>query len=226
VVGKGFDNVVHFNSKTSGLYHQSLNLLLKEPCLLPATDFRTRRDDGAYAWANFEKTAPNQDGNYLVSCIGIDLELLAESADGREGVTRAEAARDHGFSGGVNDLLVEFTTGLKLDVEGNHACTITCRTAKSRSRAKKWLDGQGGGATGTSSTGRVIRKREPARKLSYGAAVLGDDARGEAEAGATTLGRKTGKHEFVLVFRERCRDRFLPQRFSHFLSRWRHDWKR
>jgi hypothetical protein len=139
VVGKGFDNVVHFNSKTAGLYHQSLNLLLKEPCLLPATDFPTRRDDGAYAWANFEKTAPNQDGNYLMSCIGIDLELLAESADGREGVTWAEAARDHGFSGGVNDLLVEFTTGLKLDVEGNHACTITCRTAKSRSKSKEMV---------------------------------------------------------------------------------------
>jgi hypothetical protein len=142
VVGKGFDNVVHFNSETFGLYHESLNLLLEEPCFLLATDFRTRSDNGAYAGTNFEKTGRNQGGDYLVSRIGIDLELLAESADGGEGVSRAEAARYHGFSGGVNDLLVELTAGLKLDVEGNHACTITSRTAKSRARAKKWSDGQ------------------------------------------------------------------------------------
>ena len=142
MVGKGFDNLVHFNSETFGLYHESFNLLLEEPCFLLATDFRTRSDNSAYAGANFEKTARDQGGNYLVSGIGIDLELLAESADGGEVVTMAEAARHHGFSGGVNDLLVELTAGLKLDVEGNHACTITCRTAKSRSRAKKWSDVQ------------------------------------------------------------------------------------
>jgi len=166
VVGKGFDNLVHFNSETFGLYHESLNLLLEEPCFLFATDFRARSDNGAYARANFEKTACDQGSNYFVGGIGIDLEVLAESADGREGVTLAEAARHHGFSGSVNDLLVELTAGLKLDVEGNHACTITCRTAKSRSRSKEVVRRSARQGDGTSAAGRVIRKREPAGKLS------------------------------------------------------------
>jgi hypothetical protein len=37
---------------------------------------------------------------------------------------------------------VELTAGLKLDVEGNPACTTTSRTAKSRAGAEKWSDGQ------------------------------------------------------------------------------------
>ena len=102
----------------------------------------------------------------MVGGIGIDLEVLAESADGREGVTLAEAARHHGFSGSVNDLLVELTAGLKLDVEGNHACTITCRTAKSRSRSKEVVRRSARQGDGTSAAGRVIRKRKPAAKLS------------------------------------------------------------
>ena len=154
MVGKGFDNLVHFNSETFGLYHKTLNLLLEEPCFLLATDFRASSDNGTYAGSNFQKTARDQGGNDLVSGIGIDFEVLAESADGREGVTMAEAARHHGFSGGVNDLLVELTAGLKLDVEGNHACTITCRTAKSRFSARKRGSGQTvseAEATGTSA---------------------------------------------------------------------------
>ena len=59
--------------------------------------------------------------------VRIDFEFAAEDTDRRKIVARTESARDDGFGGSVDDLLVQRRARSEIDVERNHLVCINYR---------------------------------------------------------------------------------------------------
>jgi hypothetical protein len=112
VFGDGFLHVLKIDAEALAFDDEFLELLFEE---IGSFGFRGRRalgNNGDRARANFEEARVGETGDYFVGGVGINLELSAEGADGREFVTGTELARDDGFGGSVDNLLVDGSAGL------------------------------------------------------------------------------------------------------------------
>ena len=118
--GDGFLHVLKIDAEAFTFDDQFLELLFEEICSFGFGRGRALGDNGHRTGANFEETGVGKTGDYFVRGVGIDLELFAEGTDGREFVTGTELARDDGFGGSVDNLLVDGSAGLELHVKRNH----------------------------------------------------------------------------------------------------------
>jgi hypothetical protein len=81
---------------------------------------------------NLEDAFGDQLDDYLVGRVWIDFQGFAEFANRRKRITWTHLAGDHGFFGGVDDLLVEGEAGFERDAEGDHLCIMTASTVKGK----------------------------------------------------------------------------------------------
>ena len=116
----GFLHVLKIDAEALAFDDKFLELLFEKICSFGFGGRRTLGDNGDRAGANLEEASVGKTGDYFVGGIGIDLELSAEGADGRKFVARTELARDDGFGGSVDNLLVDGSAGLELHVKRNH----------------------------------------------------------------------------------------------------------
>jgi hypothetical protein len=116
----GFLHVLKIDAEALAFHDEFLELLFEEICSFGFRGRRALGNNGDRARANFEEASVGETGDYFVGGVGIDLELFAEGADGREFVTGTELARDDGFGGSVDNLLVDGSAGLELHVKRNH----------------------------------------------------------------------------------------------------------
>ena len=87
---------------------------------------------GAASGMHLKKSIGDQLRHDLVSRVGIDLQFLAESADGRKAVARAHLAHNDRLLGRVHDLLIDRYSGLEVQPDSYHACTISRHTHKGK----------------------------------------------------------------------------------------------
>ena len=94
VFGDGFLHVLKADAEALAFDDEFLELPFEE---IGSFGFRGRRALGNScdrARADFEKASVGEARNYFVGGVGIDLELFAEGADGREFVPGTKLARD------------------------------------------------------------------------------------------------------------------------------------
>jgi len=117
----GFLHLMEINAEAFALDDELLELALEQICFFNFGNGRAFGDNRDRAWTNFEEAGIDETGNYLVGGVGVDFELSTESADGRKFVARTELARDDGFGGGVNDLLIDGCSWPEVHMKRNHA---------------------------------------------------------------------------------------------------------
>jgi hypothetical protein len=116
----GLLQVLELDTETLGFDNELFKFVLEEIGFFGFGGGRALGDHGNGAWANFEQTGVDETGYDFVGGIGVDFEFPAERADGGKFVAGAELARDNGFGGGVDDLLVEREARGEVDVERDH----------------------------------------------------------------------------------------------------------
>ena len=133
MIGDRFDYVVECDSKLLRFDHQLLNLVAEQLGSFCTAGFWQLRDNGPNPWSGFQQACSYEVRYHLVCSVGIDLQLFAERADGRERISAAHLSRDDRLFGSVDNLLVQRYAGTKVDAKRNHTRTITRSTPTSSS---------------------------------------------------------------------------------------------
>jgi hypothetical protein len=121
-------NIIEGQTQSLGFDYELLQFLLEQVAALGGSRAHALRHYCADSGMNFEYAFRHQVRDHLMSCIGIDLQSLAEFSHGRKHVADAHLAGDHGLLSGIHDLLVKRDTWFERYTEWNHSCLITAST--------------------------------------------------------------------------------------------------
>jgi len=104
---QSFVHVIEINAEAFSFNYELFNLIAEKLGPFALRGDGTRSNDGSRARTDFKEARVDQTADDFMSRIGVDFELAAKSANGREFVSGAELARNDGFRGCVGNLLVD-----------------------------------------------------------------------------------------------------------------------
>jgi len=108
VFRQSFVHVIEIDAEALSLNYELFNLITEKLGLFDLRGGRTLGNDGSGARTDFKEARVNETANDFMSRIGVDFQLAAKGANGREFVARAKLARNDGFRGRIGDLLVDW----------------------------------------------------------------------------------------------------------------------
>jgi len=100
-------HVIEIDAEAFSFNYELFNLIAAKLGPFALRGDGTRSNDGSRARTDFKEARVDQTADDFMSRIGVDFELAAKSANGREFVSGAELARNDGFRGCVGSLLVD-----------------------------------------------------------------------------------------------------------------------
>jgi hypothetical protein len=108
VFHQSFVHVIEIDAEALSLNYELFNLITEKLGLFDLGGGRTRSNNGSGARTDFKKARVNETADDFMSRVGVDFELAAKGANGREFVAGAELARNDRFRGRIGDLLVDW----------------------------------------------------------------------------------------------------------------------
>jgi hypothetical protein len=106
VIGDAFDERVEFDAEAFGLDDEVLDFIVEEVGAVGCGGWDSFSDYCPKTRLHFKEALGYKFADHFMRGVGVDFQILAEGANGRESLPGSHIAGEDGFLGCVYDLLV------------------------------------------------------------------------------------------------------------------------